>query len=255
MTQKGKYKFKKDPKQPSVTNLLQSVEREPLESTSENTSPQSSVREKRRRATNDSTDSQSPQSNRLKKDKKIPRMASSTTLDETAQLTIDNSIGPEENQTLNNPSPPINNPHKPTMESEIPETPVEMNQIIELPEGLPVTELQQMEVRLTKNMLTMLKPIQDNIRILLKTKENVEKHNTKIKRLEYENFKLTTEVNVLKRELKGVHKKISSIENKSLDRNLIVHGLAEGPKDVQEDLLTKFYEAICPTINRETLKE
>ena len=36
---------------------------------------------------------------------------------------------------------------------------------------------------------------------------------------------------------------------------MIIHGLEEGTGDAQEDLLTKFYNAISLTINRETQAE
>ena len=45
------------------------------------------------------------------------------------------------------------------------------------------------------------------------------------------------------------------MENKSLDHNLIIHGNEEDKGDAQEDLLNKFYNAISPTINRDTPTE
>ena len=71
MSRKGKYKFKKDPKQPSVTNLLPSASKTPLsQTTSEpSTSTNSAYREKRRRNTTDSSETLSttpPTPNQLK---------------------------------------------------------------------------------------------------------------------------------------------------------------------------------------------
>ena len=242
MSRKGKYKFKKDPKQPSVSNLLPSANKTAAEL---NTSTNSAYREKRRRNTTDSNETSStttpptPNQPKIKKDKKIPKM-SNPILEETTQLTV-------------NDPPPNTSP--PKLEIEKNKGPFNMTTNIELPEGPAVTELQQMELRITKNMLTLLKPIQENIKLLLDTRETVNKHDTKLRKLESENTKLTSEVKSLKKELKTVQQRIHKLENKSLDHNLIIHGIEEERGDNKEDLLHKFYIAISPTINRDTPAE
>ena len=262
MSRKGKYKFKKDPKQPSVTNLLPSANKTPtLQTTGElNTSASvnSVYREKRRRNTNDSSETltatpPTPNQPKVKKDKKIPKM-SNPVLEETTQLSLNKTL---EHDDTNTPKPTnVSVPNSPPIpkSGNKPDS-YDMTTTIELPEGPALTELQQMEVRLTKNMLTLLKPIQDNIKLLLETKETVISHNAKIRTLESENRRLTSEVKGLRKELKTFQQRIHKLENKSLDHNLIIHGIEEEKGNVKEDLLNKFYVAISPTINRDTPAE
>ena len=260
MSRKGKYKFKKDPKQPSVTNLLPSANKTPTsQTTSElNTSVNNAYREKRRRNTNDSSETSTispatPIQQKIKKDKKIPKM-SNPVLEETTQLSLNRSLDPE---NINTPKtakdPPSKNSSVPKPENK--KDPYDMNATIELPEEPAETELQQMELRITKNMLKLLTPIQENIKLLLDTKETVTSHDIKLRKLESENTRLSTEVKSLKKELKTVHQRINKLENKSLDHNLIIHGIEEERGDGKEDLLNKFYIAISPTINRDTPAE
>ena len=117
------------------------------------------------------------------------------------------------------------------------------------------TEMDKMELRLTKNMQAMLKPIQETLARMTRVKEKVEQHESKIKRLETDNWKLNAEVKTLKQELKEVNKRITDLENKSLDKNLIFHGIPEDQGTEREDIASKIYQEISPTINRETDNE
>ena len=83
----------------------------------------------------------------------------------------------------------------------------------------------------------------------------MELHESKIKRLETDNWKLNAEVKTLKQELKDVNKHIIDLENKSLDKNLIFHGIPEDQGTEREDIASKVYQEISPTINRETENE
>ena len=104
-------------------------------------------------------------------------------------------------------------------------------------------------------MKELLKPIQDSIDRLLLVKDNIEVQEGQIKQLKYENWKLTTEVDYLKKEVKSIKSKINTLENKSLERNLIFHGLHEGNTEVEEDRAEKIYGAISATINHDTPEE
>ena len=113
------------------------------------------------------------------------------------------------------------------------------------------TEMDKMELHLARNMQAMLKPIQETLARMTKVKEKVEQHESKIKHLETDNWKLNAEVKTLKQELKDVNKRITDLENKSLDKNLIFHGIPEDQGTEREDLASKIYQEISPTINRE----
>ena len=55
--------------------------------------------------------------------------------------------------------------------------------------------------------------------------------------------------------MKDVNKRIIDLENKSLDKNLIFHGIPEDQGTEREDIVSKVYQEISPTINRETENE
>ena len=104
-------------------------------------------------------------------------------------------------------------------------------------------------------MKELLKPIQDSIDRLLLVKDNIEVQEGQIKQLKYENWKLTMEVDYLKKEVKSIKSKINTLENKSLERNLIFHGLHEGNTEVEEDRAEKIYGAISAAVNCDTTEE
>ena len=74
---------------------------------------------------------------------------SNPVLEETAHLSINKTLDQEESTTTTTPIPssPKNSPIPKTNNKQ---DPYDMTTSIELPEGPAVTELQQMEVRLTK---------------------------------------------------------------------------------------------------------
>ena len=47
-------------------------------------------------------------------------------------------------------------------------------------------------------------------------------------------------------------KRITDLENKALDKNLIFQGIPEDQGTEREDIASKIYQEISPTINRET---
>ena len=207
---------------------------------------------KRRRDTIDSNESNTPTSKPVKKDKKIPKMASEgnmedITLDATPSLpnTEESTQILSINDTLNPLDPDAHKNPIPFTDTTIPLPPVKENP----------TEMDKMELRLTKNMQAMLKPIQETLARMTRVKEKVELHESKIKRLETDNWKLNAEVKTLKQELKDVNKRIIDLENKSLDKNLIFHGIPEDQETEREDIVSKVYQEISPTINRETENE
>ena len=248
-----KCKFKKDIRQPSIVKVLTgqppSIPDEQPELELED--PQKSINgnNKRRRNTTDSSDLNSSSSNNVKKDKKIPRMASEGNLEETTQLgNTSTSVTDDHTQIIS-----INEPSSPSRPASSNHSSQAIENIIPLPpQKENPTEIDLMEIRLTKNMQAMLKPIQDTLKGMSKTKETVERHVSKIKHLESENWKLNAEVKTLKQELKEVRIRITSLENKALDKHLIFHGIEEDLGNEREDLASKIYQEISPTINRET---
>ena len=185
MTKKSK--FKKDIRQPSIINVFKSNSVETpdnnieLESMDHDANSQNG---KRRRDTIDSNESNTPTSIPVKKDKKIPRMASEgnmedITLDATPSLpnTEESTQILSINDTLNPLDPDAPKNPIPFTDTTIPLPPVKENP----------TEMDKMELRLTKNMQAMLKPIQETLARMTRVKAKVELHESKLNVL-----KLTT---------------------------------------------------------------
>ena len=252
-----KCKFKKDIRQPTIVKVLtgnSADAHDNLESGSESVKHENNkVNSKRRRDTSDSNESTTtPNSNAWKKGKKIARMASGGNQDDTA-LDATPLVPQADDSTqilsINEPISPskldYNIQSDPTTEITIPLPPQKENP----------TEMDQMELRLTRNMQAMLKPIQETMSRMSKVKSQVDQHETKIQRLEADNWKLHAEVKSLKKELKDVTKRITDLENKALDKNLIFHGITEDQGNEREDIASKIYHEISPTINRDTESE
>ena len=250
-----KCKFKKDIRQPTIVKVLTGhnadVSHDNLGSGLEPVNHENNtVSSKRRRDASDSNESTTtPNSNTVKKGKKIARMASGGNPDDIS-LDATPLLPQVEDSTqilsINDPVSPSkldhNNQTNPTIETTIPLPPLKENP----------TEMDQMELRLTRNMQAMLKSIQETLTRMDKVKDKVDQHENKIQRLEADNWKLHAEVKSLKKELKDVTKRITDLENKALDKNLIFHGIAEDQGVEREDIASKIYQEISPTINRDT---
>ena len=83
----------------------------------------------------------------------------------------------------------------------------------------------------------------------------MEEHELKIVKLQNDNAVLTDKVNYLRADTKGVQTKLNKLEDKSLECNLILHGIKEENTDDQEARIEKVYKAISNTINCDTPSE
>lgn len=247
-----KCKFKKDIRQPSITKVLQGQTPGELEDTAELTGSQDTTNSnnKRRRNTTDSSDPNSSTTTLTKKNKKIPRMASEGALEDTTQLGNVSSVPDDQNHTQSITINESSSPTRPAPDNSIFQ---DIQNVIPMPPKKDnPSDMDLMEIRLTKNMQAMLKPFQDTLAGMSKVKDTVEQHSATIKRLESENWRLKTDVKSLRNELKEVNNRLVKLENKALDKHLIFHGIAEDIGTDREDLANKIYHEISPTINRET---
>ena len=204
-----KCKFKKDIRQPSIVNVLKGNSAEALEYNTESevvNHENNTIGSKCRRDTSDSNESNTPNSNLVKKDKRIPRMASEGNIGDIA-LDATPLIPHTEESTqilsINETSSPQELEHNKKTSTTI-ETTIHLPPKTENP-----TDMDKMELRLTRNMQAMLKPIQKTLAKMTKVKDKVEQHEGKIKRLEMDNWRLNAEVKMLKQELKDVNKRIT----------------------------------------------
>ena len=121
-------------------------------------------------------------------------------------------------------------------------------------------KMKMMENRLKESLKSMmeetmkeaLKPIQDSIDKLQATQTTMETHEQQIAKLQMENATLVEKVNYLKTEMNDVHAKLNKLEDRSLECNLIFHGIKEQSTDDQEARIEKVYRAFSNTINRDT---
>ena len=80
-------------------------------------------------------------------------------------------------------------------------------------------------------------------------------HERQILKLQRDNAILTEEVTYLRSEVNEFQAKINKLEDKSLENNLIFHGLEEQSPDDIDSRNEKIYAAISNTINRDTPEE
>ena len=190
-------------------------------------------KKKRRRETGDSTEKASPSEHNIRTEsKKKPKIRLSMEMDTNTECT--------------------SNPHTP-------EEPIEKD----LSEDTPLSkEMKMMEKRLKESLKMMLKetmnaalkPIQESIDKLQASQSTMEAHEIQIVKLQKDNASLT-EVTYLKAEMHGVQTKLNRLEDRSLESNLILHGIEEQSPDDPEARIEKVYNAISSTINRDTPAE
>ena len=225
-----KAKFKKDNTQPSVAPMLnltpsaKSAQSAETNNTDNELKPQKKKsNKKRRRATGDSTGN-SPQN--ITNPNRSERKKAKTMETPNIQEGRDNTLSVEMQEMEKRITASITNHNQESMKNLIQVT-----------------------------MQEMLKPIQDSIDNLLVMKTNLESQEGKINRLKNENSKLSSEIHHLKCEMTEVQKKLIQLEDKSLERNLIFHGISELTPDEENDRAEKIYQAISATISRDTIEE
>ena len=230
MPKRGKYKKVRN--QPSVAPMLnvtsaKSVSRDNSRSVSDLQEANGLTSKKRRRETGDSVGS-SPQDGayRLKKEKKKAKTMDNNRVAEEVHEGTETSLSEEMQQLEKRITDNITSHNQDTMKTLIQET-----------------------------MKEMLKPIQDSIDNLLVLKTNMETQEGRITQLKYENSKLNNELNQIKTEMGYFQRKINQLEDRSLERNLIFHGISESLPDDEEARTEKIYRAISDTISRETPEE
>ena len=124
-------------------------------------------------------------------------------------------------------------------------------------------EMKMMENRLYESLKTLLKDtinislklIQESIDKLQATQTTMETQKCQILKLQCDNAILTEEVMYLRSEVNEFQVKINKLEDKSLENNLIFHGLEEQSPDDIDSRNEKIYAAISSTINRDTPEE
>ena len=225
-----KEKYKKDKTQPSVALMLNSTPSAKSAQSAEainidkEPNPQKKKRnKKRRRETGDSAENSPQNSSNPNRSEKKKAKTMETSINQEG---CDNTLSVEMQEMEKRITESITNHNQESMKSLIQET-----------------------------MKEMLRPIQDSINNLLGMKTNLESQEGKITKLKYENSKLSSEVHQLKCEMSEVQKKLTQLEDKSLERNLIFQGISEMTPDDENARAEKIYRVISATISRDTPDE
>ena len=154
------------------------------------------------------------------------------------------------------------NPTTTTKDGQTPLTPSPINPtttaILEPNPGVTLSpELQELERRINQTMIVniangikkALKPIQESIDNIQRSSDLILQQETKIKKLTSENKTLLNEVNQVKSELREFKERLSNLENKSLECNLIFCGVKEPLNETIDGMKEHLYWIIADTID------
>ena len=146
-------------------------------------------------------------------------------------------------------------PTSPTSDSRAPLNPI--------PEVILSPELLELERRLNKTMIeniakeikTVLKPLQESIENVQKSGDLIIMQESRIKELMEENVNLLSEISKVKTELKEFKERLTSLENKSLECNLIFRGVEEPVNETIDSLREKIYWLMADTVDNPVASE
>ena len=108
---------------------------------------------------------------------------------------------------------------------------------------------QTMIVNIANGIKTALKPIQESIDNIQKSSDLILQQESRIKQLTVENEQLLSEVKQVRCELKEFKERLSGLENKSLECNLIFRSVEEPLNETSESLKERLYWILADTID------
>ena len=164
---------------------------------------------------------------------------------------------PSKKIIMENPAK-VNNgvlPISPTSDPQAPLNPI--------PEVTLSPELLELERRLNKTMTenianeikTALKPLQESIENVQKSSDLIIMQESRIKELTEENVNLHSEISKVKTELNEFKERLTSLENKSLECNLIFRGVEELANETIDSLREKNYWLLADTVDNPVASE
>ena len=164
---------------------------------------------------------------------------------------------PSKKIIMENPAKANNDvlPTSPTSNSQAPLNPI--------PEVILSPELLELERRLNKTMTenianeikTALKPLQESIENVQKSSDLIIMQESRIKELTEENVNLHSEISKVKTELNEFKERLTSLENKSLECNLIFRGVEEPANETIDTLKEKIYWLLADTVDNPVASE
>ena len=106
-----------------------------------------------------------------------------------------------------------------------------------------------MLVNINKCIAEALKPIKDSIDKIVNSSSLIDWQETEIKQLSAKNCSLKTQICQLREDVDVIHQKLNSLENKSLENNLIFWGIEEQFNETEDTLRDMIYHHIADTFN------
>ena len=166
----------------------------------------------------------------------------------------------------NNPSKKIimENPVK-VNKGVLPSSPTSDSQTLlnPIPEVTLSPELLELERRLNQTMAenianeikAALKPLQESIENVQKSRDLIIMQESRIKELTEENANLPSVVSKVKTELNEFKERLTTLENKSLECNLIFRGVEEPTNETIDTLKEKIYWLLADTVDNPVTSE
>ena len=87
------------------------------------------------------------------------------------------------------------------------------------------------------------------------SKKKTEEIQGEVKKLKYENKAMTCRCNIREKENKTLKNRLSDIENKLLENNIVMHGVEESFEESESQRKMKVKAMISHTVNRSTIAE
>ena len=128
-----------------------------------------------------------------------------------------------------------------------PSDPLEDNDIVLTPE-LELLE-KKLNFTMAANMTAHFAPIQTAIDKILRSNNIIESQQCQIGDLTMENCKLKSEVFKLKDDVYNLKDRMNSMENKSLENNLIFHGIPDNENEFLNHLVNKLQRNFADMID------
>ena len=144
-----------------------------------------------------------------------------------------------------NPKPRMTSTPKPTQD---PSTANMDNSEIALTPELELLE-KKLNHTMVANMAAQFAPIQSAIDKILKSSNIIENQQRRIEDLTMENCKLKNEVIKLRGDVHDLKSRMNEVENKSLENNLIIHGIPDNENEYLNQLVDKLQRNFADTID------
>ena len=142
------------------------------------------------------------------------------------------------------------NPHEEAMPLDKGNSEVELSpELKELEKRLNVSKL----ININKCIVEALKPIKDSTDKIINSSSLIDRQEIEIKRISAENCSLKTQICELRDDVDVIHQKLNSLENKSLESNLIFRGIEEQFNETEDTLRDMIYHHIANTFNYQAL--